>query len=124
LINRVRRKAALRYVETSEIKKEKRQCLTGNIVALRLFPERVFSSEFALMPRIGKDPDRDFSAGYELPPRKGRAFAPDMDGLTSDPRSWGEPLSYVDLLTDPSVRTRVAKLIVHSALKRPRRGGR
>jgi len=41
--------------------------------------------------------------------------------LRSDPETWGEPLSYVDLLTDPTVRGRIAKLIVQSTLKRARR---
>jgi hypothetical protein len=65
------------------------------------------------MQSIGKNPDRDFSAGDPSP-------ASDIDWLL-DRNAWGEPLSYVDLLTDPSVQSRIAKLIVQSTLKRHRR---
>jgi hypothetical protein len=68
------------------------------------------------MSRIGRNPDRDFSAGFERQPDR------DMERLATDPTCWGEPLSYVELLTDPSVQSRVARLIVQSALKRPRYG--
>lgn len=66
------------------------------------------------MPGIGKNPDRDFSAGEP---------SPEIDRDLLDPGSWGEPLSIVDLLTDPLVQSRIAKLIVQSKLKRGR-GGR
>lgn len=65
------------------------------------------------MQSIGKNPDRDFSAGDP-------SQAPDVDRLL-DRDAWGEPLSYVDLLTDPLVQSRIAKLIVQSTLKRHRR---
>ncbi|HEY1365347.1 MAG TPA: hypothetical protein VGF60_24095 [Xanthobacteraceae bacterium] len=62
---------------------------------------------------IGHNPDRDFSAGE-----------PEIDRRLLDPETWGEPLSYVELLTDPSVQSRIAKLIVRATLERQRRGRR
>jgi hypothetical protein len=44
--------------------------------------------------------------------------------LACDPESWGKPLSYVELLSDPTVQSRIARLIVQSAVKRPRRSRR
>jgi hypothetical protein len=73
------------------------------------------------MRRIGKNPDRDFSAGGPMHTEDHRSDT-DLDRLASDPLSWGPPLSYVDLLTDPSVQSDIARLIVQSAIKRPRRG--
>ena len=66
------------------------------------------------MPRIGSDHDH-FSGGLD----RSRS---ELQQLKCDPQSWGEPLSYVELMTDPGVQSRVAKLIVRSALKRPHRG--
>lgn len=66
------------------------------------------------MAGVGKDSDRDVSAGND----RSRS---DLEHLLYDRDSWGEPLSYVELLTNPSIQARVAKLIVRSALKRPRR---
>jgi hypothetical protein len=74
------------------------------------------------MPRIGKNSDCDFSAGQERLPPNTAQLSSDLRQLLANPDTWGEPPSYVELLTDPSVRSRIAKLIVHSALKRPRRG--
>jgi hypothetical protein len=65
------------------------------------------------MAGSGHNPDRDFSAGDP----KG-----EIDRRLLDPNAWGEPLSYVDLLTSPSVQSRIAKLIVQSTLERQRRG--
>lgn len=45
-----------------------------------------------------------------------------MERLASDPESWGKPLSYFELLTDPTVQSRVARVIVRSTLKSQRRG--
>ena len=78
------------------------------------------------MRRVGRNPDRDFSAGYERSQTRARKGShmtetdPDMERLATDPESWGKPLSYVDLLADPTVQTRIARLIVQSAIKRPR----
>jgi hypothetical protein len=79
------------------------------------------------MRRIGKNPDRDFSAGYgrsrSLHPRDSE-MEEDLKQLACDPESWGKPLSYVELLSDPTVQSRIARLIVQSAVKRPRRSRR
>jgi hypothetical protein len=76
------------------------------------------------MRRIGKNPDRDFSAGYERSrpemDRRDSDMDQDIKKLATDPESWGKPLSYVELLADPSVQSRIARLIVQSAVKRPR----
>jgi hypothetical protein len=64
------------------------------------------------------NPDRDFSAGYE------RSQTPDdladLQRLASDRSRWGQPLSYLAQLTDPSVESRIVRLIVQSARKPPR----
>jgi hypothetical protein len=76
------------------------------------------------MRRIGKNPDRDFSAGYgQSQPemdRRGSDMEQDLKQLACDPESWGKPLSYVELLSDPTVQSRIARLIVQSAIKRSR----
>jgi hypothetical protein len=75
------------------------------------------------MRRIGKNPDRDFSAGYEPSQPMDRSdsdMEQDLKQLASDPESWGKPLSYVELLSDPTVQSRIARLIVQSAIRRPR----
>ena len=59
-----------------------------------------------------KYPDRDFSAGE-----------PEIDRRLLDPATWGEPLSYADLLSSPIVQSRIARVIVQSKLKGHRRGG-
>jgi hypothetical protein len=61
-----------------------------------------------------KNPDRDFSAGG--------ASQSEIDRSLLDPKTWGEPLGYVELLTSPLVQSRIARLIVQSKLKRSRRG--
>jgi hypothetical protein len=68
------------------------------------------------MTGVDKGPHRDVSTGSD-------PQLSDLRRLVRDRDSWGEPLSYVDLLTNPSIQTRVAKLIVRSALKRSRRVG-
>jgi hypothetical protein len=85
---------------------------------MRSFRVQVTSQAVSVsqMPR-NRNPDRDFSAGEERLPHE-------FDPSIVDPDNWGEPLSYVDLLTHPSVQVRVARLIVQSALKRPRRARR
>src|SRR5262249_52842618 len=62
------------------------------------------------MPSIGKNPDRDFSAGE--PPR------PHIDRSCLDAAVGAGPLSYVESLTDPTVQSRLAKLIGHPTHKR------
>ena len=66
------------------------------------------------MPQIGEDSDCNFSAS------NARLSVPEIGQLSSDPATWGEPLSYVDLLTHPAVQSRIGKLIVRSTLKRSR----
>jgi hypothetical protein len=70
------------------------------------------------MHRVGKNPDRDFCAGYARP-ATGR-YQSELLRLASDPGAWGEPLIYGDLVTDPAVQSRIGRLIVQSARKRPR----
>jgi hypothetical protein len=55
---------------------------------------------------------------------RNKQLSDELDHSLADRHNWGEPLSYVDLLAHPAVQARIAKLIVHSALKRPRRGRR
>jgi hypothetical protein len=70
------------------------------------------------MRRMGDNPDRDFSAGYKR--SQTPDHLPDLQRLASDRSSWGQPLSYLVQLTDPSVQSRIVRLIVRSASKRPR----
>jgi hypothetical protein len=70
------------------------------------------------MRRMANNPDRDFSAGYE--PSQTPDHLPDLQRLASDRSRWGQPPSYLVELTDPSVQSRIARLIVRSASKRPR----
>ena len=70
------------------------------------------------MQRIDKNPDLDFSAGCARS-HKDRS-ASELQRLASDRGSWSKPLDYGTLLTDPSVQSRIARIIVHSAIPRPR----
>jgi hypothetical protein len=67
------------------------------------------------MPRIGKNPDHDFCAGYARSQTDRSEL--ELQGLASG--SWGKPLNYGELLTDPFVQSRIAQLIAQSAIKRP-----
>jgi hypothetical protein len=66
------------------------------------------------MPRDNKGPTRYGIGGNDT-------VRDDLDHTIRDRDTWGEPLSYVDLLTHPTVQSRIARMIVQSALKRPRR---
>ena len=69
------------------------------------------------MRHIGKNPDRDFCAGY--PRSQTKRSDLELQRL-ADPESWGKPLHYGDLLTNPNVQSRIARIIVHSASLLPR----
>ena len=73
------------------------------------------------MPHHGKSPGHDHGPGRSQREVDHDPADRDLDRSISDPESWGEPLSYVDLLTDRTVQARIARLIVQSALKRPHR---
>jgi hypothetical protein len=65
------------------------------------------------MGSISKDGDRRRSGDpYRIDP--------DLERLASDPSTWGEPPSLVELLNDPTVQNRVVRVIMQATLKSPR----
>jgi hypothetical protein len=68
--------------------------------------------------RIKTNLDRDFFAGYARSQTSDHLT--DLRRLASDRSSWGQPLSYWGLLSDPLVQSRIVRLIVQSAIKRQR----